>query len=280
MLRRRFWRSVAISLLPECVKGPLRKRLHGFRQPATPFRIASGPDNRVTIDDRIELRITEDFKSSLSYQCVDNADAIDEMRAFLALAQSKCVLFDVGAYTGLFSLFFCALGDEKRAVAFEPSPIMAPALESLREMNSLETRMSIEKMAIGQSSGRASLFLENTGFVQILASGSTVESVSVPITTLDESCERLGVTPDLLKIDVEGFELEALLGAEKLLSRNRPTILLELHLNYLESRGINPRSVTDYLQEHSYKLYSCHALPTSAKSIYDSIKPVVRFLAK
>ena len=52
--------------------------------------------------------------------------------------------------------------------------------------------------------------------------------------TLDEYSERTGSTPDVIKIDVEGHEREVLNGAEQVLRRGRPTVIVETgHLEVL-----------------------------------------------
>ncbi|MBX9879508.1 MAG: FkbM family methyltransferase [Candidatus Obscuribacterales bacterium] len=280
---KRFWRSLAVKYLPECLKSPLRKRLHGWTDSQPPFNVSFQPSDRgllAKITNDLDLYINEEFKPNVDYQFVQNADCIEESRAFIALAKEAKVLFDAGAYAGLFSLVFCRMGKDKRAIAFEPSPVMKPKIETLIAINQLETQLRLKPKAIGSEEGSLNLALEDTGFVQILPSDSSTKTMAVEVTTLDLECKRLNVYPDLLKIDVEGFELEALKGAEELLAKKKPAICLELHLNYLEERGIKPKLVTDELEKHDYRFYSCAGQELSAAQIYDSVKPVVRFIAK
>lgn len=279
---KRFWRSIAVKYLPEWVKSPLRKQLHGWGTSQLAFNVSFKPTEQgllAKIDD-LELYINDELKPNIVYQFVQNADCIEESKAFLNLAKDAKILFDAGAYAGLFSLIFCRNGKDKRAIAFEPSPVMKPKIENLIALNQLETQLRLKPKAIGSEEGTVNFVLEDTGFVQILPSNNTIKTIDVEVTTLDLECKRLNIYPDLLKIDVEGFELEALKGAENLLSRKKPTICLELHLNYLEERGIQPKLVTDELEKHGYLFYSCLGQTLSAKQIYDSIKPVVRFIAR
>ncbi len=280
---KRYWRSLAVKYLPECIKSPLRKKLHGWADSNAPFNVSFQQSDRgllAKIDNGLDLYINDEFKPNIDYQFVQNADCIEESRAFINLAKDAKILFDAGAYAGLFSLIFCRMGKDKRAIAFEPSPVMKPKIEALIAINQLETQLRLKPKAIGSEEGSLSLALEDTGFVQILPSHNPVKTMDVEVTTLDLECKRLNIYPDLLKIDIEGFELEALKGAEELLSTKKPTICLELHLNYLEERGIQPRLVTDELEKYGYKFYSCAGESLAAKQIYDSIKPVVRFIAK
>jgi FkbM family methyltransferase len=280
---KRFWRSLAVKYLPECVKSPLRKRLHGWASSELPFNVAFEVADRgllAKIDNDLKLYINEEFKPNIDYQFVQNADCIEESRAFLNLARRAKVLFDAGAYAGLFSLIFCQMGKDKRAIAFEPSPVMKPKIETLIALNQLESQLRLKSKAIGNEEGSLNFTLEDTGFVQILPSDKPLKTMPVEVTTLDLECKRLNIYPDLLKIDVEGFELEALQGAEELLASKRPTICLELHLNYLETRGIKPKLVTDELERHGYRFYATSGQEITANQIYDSIKPVVRFIAK
>jgi FkbM family methyltransferase len=286
MLSNRFWRKMAVNILPEFLKSPLRKRLHGFGPSHHPYvlQYKDGEHLSVHISDNneinIELIISQDFKTSLEYQLADNADCIEETRSFLKLAKDKRLLFDAGAYTGLFSLLFCAVNQENRVVSFEPSPTMAPIITELSQRNNLGSRIQVQNLAIGDTVGIVSFASEETGFVQVCSSNINTPKIDVKVTTIDEQCQALNLVPDLLKIDVEGFELEALQGASKLLANHRPIILMEIHLNYLEERGIEAKQITDLLENANYKFWSCSEKPITARTIYDTIKPVLRFIAK
>ena len=57
--------------------------------------------------------------------------------------------------------------------------------------------------------------------------GPRVVSLRVPLTTLDRVAAERGLRPDLIKIDVEGAEMDVLRGAERLLGDARPTVIVE-----------------------------------------------------
>lgn len=270
-------------MLPEPLKQRLRMRLQGYTTVRQPFKVeyikqAEGLD--VVIDDRIKLRITDEVKPALAYQLLENADCVEEMRAFLPLAEQSKVFFDSGAYAGIFSLMYCALRPDGVAVAFEPSPVMIPAIKRLFDLNELSGRATLVPRAVGKEEGEVTLLLEQIGFVQVVPTQNTKEAVLVSVTTLDAESERQKLRPDLLKIDVEGYELEALQGATRILSQDKPVICLELHLNYLERRGIKPKAVTGLLKQHGYRFFSWKGESLKAEDVYESIKPTVRVVAR
>ena len=58
----------------------------------------------------------------------------------------------------------------------------------------------------------------------------------------------------MLKIDVEGFEYEVLLGCNDTLKKNKiKKIIIELHPSYLESKGDNEKLIHMFLKEHGFK---------------------------
>lgn len=71
--------------------------------------------------------------------------------------------------------------------------------------------------------------------------------------TVDGEVERLGLTPSLVKVDVEGWELDVLRGAEEVLGRHRPVLLVSVHPDVLEQRGISVAEVLLYLRARGYE---------------------------
>jgi hypothetical protein len=67
--------------------------------------------------------------------------------------------------------------------------------------------------------------------------------ITVPTTSLDVFCDTHQLQPDVIKIDVEGEELEVLRGARRTLSLPSVQAFLELHPAAWPSRGITAASI-------------------------------------
>jgi len=134
------------------------------------------------------------------------------------------LVFDVGAHVGDRVGSFRRLG--ARVVAVEPQP---PLVTTLKLLYGLNRNVIIEPAAIGRESGTVTLRLNIDNPTVSTASDAFVraadgapgwqdqawtETIEVPLTTLDALIERHG-RPAFIKIDVEGFETEALAGLSR-----------------------------------------------------------------
>ncbi len=135
--------------------------------------------------------------------------------------------YDVGANVGLFSLIAARhIGEGGQVVAFEPWAGNVDYLRKHVSLNGFEQRVHVVEAAVGASEGMA-LFQpsESPAMGRLSPDGS----VSVPILTLDSYVEGGGRPPDVLKVDVEGAELQVLKGAKGVLMKQRPVIFLATH---------------------------------------------------
>ena len=127
------------------------------------------------------------------------------------------VILDVGASTGVFSLYAAASAPRSRLIALEPMPSAYALLRDNVRLNGFEGRVEVHHAAVAAETGEIELFIEADGlfFPSVLAPGATnAKSVRVPSVTLAEALERHapdGV--DLLKLDIEGAEYDVLYGA-------------------------------------------------------------------
>lgn len=282
MINPRRAKQLIAPFIPERWKAPLRGRLFGFRPPAAGLPVEPGIDARgprITIDGRVQLRFREQDRFDIRYQFFDNGGAVDEIASFIRLASPAGTLFDVGASKGVFSQIFCLLDPAKRAISFEPSPAAMADARALAELNRCESRITFRQTAVGRESGRSAGHVSPGGFASIedARPGRTVQEFEM--TSLDDEVAALGVAPDLLKIDVEGYEYEVLLGARKLLRRKKPALCLELHLNLLEERGVHAWDVLRELQSHGYTFRTCSGAEVSPTRIANSINVILRLVA-
>jgi len=131
------------------------------------------------------------------------------------------LVFDIGAHVGDRVASFRRLG--ARVVAVEPQPALAKVLKLFYGRSA---EVSIETEAVGRSAGTISMMINidnptvssaSPAFVAAACEAPGwegqrwIKSVTVPVTTLDALIDKYG-TPAFIKIDVEGFEEEALAG--------------------------------------------------------------------
>lgn len=274
-------RKTGAKIVPEFIKGRIRGRLYGYAPSKASFDFQAEQTNDhyiITINEQIKLRISPDALDDFSYHFVRNGASIEEMHGFIEAAQSRKILFDVGAHKGLFSLIFCASNDEGRAIAYEPSTVLRSDAERMACLNGFESRIELQAFAIGERSKSLNAVIGSSGFINFIDDAQSGDTL-VQMTTLDDECDRLGVVPDLLKIDIESYEYEALKGARRLLA-HKPVLFLELHLDQLEKRGHSPREICDDLASYGYRFYSCLGKELSQRDVYDTMNAVLRFVAR
>jgi FkbM family methyltransferase len=144
------------------------------------------------------------------------------------------VFFDLGANVGFFSLIGARLvGPEGKVVAFEPVPANASLVRRNAQLNGLES-IDVRQVAVGAAPARAPLLVVADPSWSHLADRGwhpqTQERVEVDVVSIDSLREREEVpAPDVVKLDVEGSEGDAVRGLRRTLERDRPALICELH---------------------------------------------------
>lgn len=140
---------------------------------------------------------------------------------------------DVGANLGYFSAVMAqCVGPSGRVIAFEPTPPAFARLSLCRALNGF-TQLETRSHALGSGEGRVEIRYDPrlTGEASLhRAATAKDEAVTVRVCPLDLLVSSGEVPlPDLVKIDVEGHELEVLRGAHETIARARPAIVFELN---------------------------------------------------
>lgn len=154
-------------------------------------------------------------------------------------------VIDIGANLGYFTLYLGTLLRHRGAgtvQAFEPSPGVFARLQHNLELNP-GLPVKLNEAAVSEKPGRADLFLADEATwghcaATLVNKGvdEQVGSVNVAVESIDHFVEQNAVQlVSLIKIDCEGAEAQALIGAARTIERDRPHIILELIPRYDES---------------------------------------------
>jgi FkbM family methyltransferase len=139
----------------------------------------------------------------------------------------------------------------------EPDEDLARELRTTVRVNRLSSRIRVLVAAAG-ASREASVFARRrnpvSGTVDMYL-GPTTDYAVVPTVTIDEVFAELQV--DLIKIDVEGAELDAVTGAREVLSRGRDAprgVMIELHRAALRMQDKSASAVEEILRDNGYRI--------------------------
>lgn len=142
------------------------------------------------------------------------------------------VFYDVGANVGFYTLFGAKyVMPEGKVFAFEPLPRNLAYLNKHITLNSLGD-ITVVPCAVSNYNGDSYFQIVGNSTSHLAEAGQ----LKVKVITLDGYVSDCGFPPDVVKVDIEGAEIEFLEGAKQCLSENRPIIVLAVHSEQIYRR--------------------------------------------
>lgn len=175
------------------------------------------------------------------------------MRRYLQIGST---FVDVGANVGYFSAIGADLvGPSGAVIAFEPVPRYAERLSRLGTLNP-EFDISVREAAVGDVPGTVEIFVNNDD--NIGANSVVREAVPHPTDPVVVDVVRLGdslaTRVDLIKMDIEGFEIPALLGlGDTLPVIGSPPIICEFNPQHYGTLGVTLDDAHEWLLSARYR---------------------------
>lgn len=230
-----YWRSINAALVGVLAKLPqskLRSRVP-VMQPFAEYEMASGARVRMMEPHRCSVARNLFWSDGTLPSKAD----MDAIRMAEKLAENASTFLDIGAYSGLFALVAARANPVLRAIAFEilPSTFLLAMRNAIA--NDLHDRVEPRLQGLGRERGTLVLPLETEldGLPTSLSLGSSFSNgVRIPVVRLDDMEDVEG--PIAIKIDVEGFEADVLVGGAAFIEKHKPDIICEI----LRSSGCAP----------------------------------------
>ena len=175
---------------------------------------------------------------------------------------------DLGAFMGYYSILISKYFNEKNlnVYAIESNPTYCEFIkQNIKENNT----SNIKLINAALSDKNEDLFASK----EVVSVNNIQDSTKIRSKTLDDVCEEFSIIPDLLKVDVHGFEGKVLNGFKKNLASNAKIILLELHSNqYLDKYSkSNKKKIINFLIDHDYHCYLVPYFPNLGQSIIEKL---------
>lgn len=170
----------------------------------------------------------------------------EEYAAFRDDIRDGDVVLDIGANLGAYTLVFAHwVGVGGRVYSFEPAPDARRGLEQHVALNGLDARVVVRPEAVSRTTGTARFLASGTSGSNRLLAGDSGGARDVPTTTVDEVCVSLALRPRLIKIDVEGAELDVLRGARRTIAAGGSDLRMyvEMHPGVWPGLGISRQHV-------------------------------------
>lgn len=176
-------------------------------------------------------------------------------------------IYDAGANIGYTAYVFSKFtGTESpyKIYAFEPDPTNFSFLQKNLVTFGIANKVHAENQALGSGTGEVFLWFnpEHPADHRIVTQEFEkqvldAQKIRVPIVSLDEYWKKSGSPPiSLVKIDVQGFELEVLRGMKELLVKQpKMCIFFEMGPAHLQSLGFSSQDVFDFFENRHFQLW-------------------------
>lgn len=190
--------------------------------------------------------------------CEQDVYEADVTACLCRLVRPRTLFIDIGANIGLTSVPVLREVPSAQVLSFEPSPNSLQYLNRTRRESPFDGRWEIVGKAAADRAGVAQFsvvvprYSAMDGLRDTGRAGKS-STVQVPVTTVDAEWQRLG-SPSVscIKIDVEGAEAQVLAGSEALITRERPSIVLEWNRTNLNAHRVDVGSLLQYAESHDY----------------------------
>jgi FkbM family methyltransferase len=192
-------------------------------------------------------------------------ERVEEESFLLNLDLNGQTVFDVGGDQGIYTLFFASrVGDQGRVVTFEPNPESHRRIVANVELNQFQN-VEVRHLGLGAEKGKLTFVFPagepargsaDAGIQAQILQEKDSRTIEIEVNSLDSEIIASELPqPDLVKIDVEGLEMDVLRGMKETLKKRRPNLFIEVHGADTQSKDDNAKQVVKFLLDAGYSVF-------------------------
>ncbi len=238
--------NVVRKIVPRSIKAAIGKRMTRGIAAKTPV---------VTVQDGRKFKTIED---GLFFRVFFEGTYEPELTTvFEQLIRAEDTIIDVGGNFGWYATLFAKAAPRGKVISYEPVPDTFEVMRDNIDINNMTTNVELHPVCVGEKAGTVSfLRTGNSGLGHVATGKESGESIDIAIVTLDEQLAKLAGKIALIKIHVEGFELNVLRGSRQLLADDHPPVVqVKLTDDRLERYGVSRHDICKFFQDAGMAVY-------------------------
>jgi FkbM family methyltransferase len=200
----------------------------------------------------LKLRVSPVFAFTLFWKNTEP----EKHYAYKLFIKDNDVIFDIGANTGMHSYFFSRSFKKTKVYAFEPLPANADYIRDAIGLNKIDN-IELVNAAVGAKAGDIYFNTGSNNSQGFITEQET--ALKVKMESLDHFIETRHVSPNFIKIDVEGAESMVLEGFKNYVGKLMPIMIIESHT------PDNDRAIAAFFQQFPYVIYRLAAVEECLK---------------
>jgi FkbM family methyltransferase len=174
------------------------------------------------------------------------------------------LFIDVGAHVGYYTLLASKIA--KEVIALEPDPFNYKLLRINLRINGISNVYALNIAASNYTgTGIFASYIKNIGKLLTQKSNrdNNMSRIKIKVVKLDDLLLKIGKNPDVIKIDVEGSEIQVLEGLQETLIKGVKCLMIEVHSEENKAKAIS------FLKSLGYKIISLRTLKTERRELFN-----------
>jgi FkbM family methyltransferase len=173
------------------------------------------------------------------------------------------LFIDVGAHVGYYTLLASKIA--KEVIALEPDPFNYKLLRINLRINGISNVYALNIAASNYTGTGIFASIKSIGKLLTQKSNldNNINKIKIRVVKLDDLLLKIGKNPDVIKIDVEGSEMQVLEGLQETLRKGVKCLMIEVHSEE------NKAKVISFLKSLGYKIISLKTLKTERRELFN-----------
>ena len=221
---------------------------------------------------------SDNKKTKASYSILQKCDFFDKAEInFIKEVSKKSSIFliDCGSNFGFYSLFVCSLSNKNKVISIEASPDTFKEFKNNIDLNKFNNIKYFNKAVSHVDNAIVELKESEKDWESSIISSDykVINSIKIDTITLDTVLreEILNEETLIIKIDVEGSDLDVLAGAKKVIQQYKPIIIIEFSRYITQNQRFNYDYLKAFLVQNEYEIYSNNGKILSVDDILSEI---------